>query len=263
MHSKDDAFPGPLTKVYYRPIEAAIRWSGLHRHEASILHVLGKQQMPTPQDFPQWPALRLNTERIYDAILHSELPYGRNGVHTGSTYNTDRIEYLLQLSDVTIRHIDLRRWMLRCYPGQRPRFLFTAVERAAHPIITVQAGHALLVEQAALKTLVRQCKQQLRTLQSKYDSLLASRTQTPATSSPARFAPPTEAALSRRAETTYLGFSRHTCENDSQNPISFVKTWSCQIKRRFHRSSTTSSLSSFGTLQLSCGDCARPVGHRG
>ncbi|WP_226982527.1 hypothetical protein [Xanthomonas citri] len=64
-------------------------------------------------------------------------------------------------------------------------------------------------------------------------------------------------------EQTNVGFSRHTCENDSQNPISFVKTWSCQIKRRFHRSSTTSSLSSFGTLQLSCGDCARPVGHRG
>ncbi|MET3148390.1 UNVERIFIED_ORG: hypothetical protein ABIB63_004188 [Xanthomonas axonopodis] len=60
----------------------------------------------------------------------------------------------------------------------------------------------------------------------------------------------------------HSGLSRHTCENDSQNPISFVKTGSCQIKRRFHRSSTTSSLLSFGTLQLSCGDCARPVGRR-
>ncbi|MCC4607724.1 type II toxin-antitoxin system HicB family antitoxin [Xanthomonas campestris pv. zinniae] len=59
-----------------------------------------------------------------------------------------------------------------------------------------------------------------------------------------------------------VGLSRHTCENDSQNPISFVKTGSCQIRRRFHRSSTTSSLSSFGTLPLSCGDCARPVGRR-
>ncbi|OWB28833.1 hypothetical protein ACQR5S_20060 [Xanthomonas oryzae pv. oryzicola] len=204
MHAKDDALPGPLTKVYYRPIEAAIRWSGLHRHEASILNLLGKRQMPTRQEFPQWPTLRLNVERIYDAILHSELPFGRHGVHAGSSYNTECMEYLLHLFDLTVRHIDLRRWMLRCYPGQRPRFLFTAAERAAHPTITAQAGQALLVEQAALKALVRQCKQQVNALQLEYGSARASRVNASAPSSPARSAAPTEATLSRRAETTYL-----------------------------------------------------------
>lgn len=52
------------SKVYYRPIEASIRWCGLVEHEREILYLLGDKRMPEEADFPQWPALRLNTERI-------------------------------------------------------------------------------------------------------------------------------------------------------------------------------------------------------
>jgi hypothetical protein len=69
----------PLSKVHYRPIEAAIRWARLWREERQILDILQTKVLPEPSDFPQWPALRLNAERIFDALRNGELPYGIDG----------------------------------------------------------------------------------------------------------------------------------------------------------------------------------------
>ncbi|MEA9578739.1 hypothetical protein VC218_07355 [Xanthomonas nasturtii] len=197
MLSRNEARSSPLCKVYYRPIEAAIRWSGLHRYEAMILNVLGHRQAPTLHDFPRWPALSLNAERIYDGILNEELAYGYNGLTArGGTPPTGTPEHF-DLEGVTVRHTDLRAWMQRCYPGQRPRFLFSATERAAHPIITVEVGQAMLTEQAATHALLRQCQQQNRSLQARYEALLSRQAAVPTPQAPA-------SPLSDRAETTYL-----------------------------------------------------------
>ena len=53
-----------LEKAYYRPIEAALRWCGLVELESAILEKLQGGAMPAIYDFPQWPCLRLNTEKI-------------------------------------------------------------------------------------------------------------------------------------------------------------------------------------------------------
>ena len=55
-------------RIYYRPIEAAVRWAGLLRFEPRILETLGPRAMPEPNDFPRWPLLRLFSERIFDAL---------------------------------------------------------------------------------------------------------------------------------------------------------------------------------------------------
>jgi hypothetical protein len=36
--------------------------------------------MPEPNDFPRWPMLRLFSERIFDALAHDELSYGKAGM---------------------------------------------------------------------------------------------------------------------------------------------------------------------------------------
>jgi hypothetical protein len=64
-------------KVFYRPIEAAIRWSGLVRFESRILDLMGNRQIPACADFPRWPTLRLNAERIFDALANGDLVYGK------------------------------------------------------------------------------------------------------------------------------------------------------------------------------------------
>src|SRR3546814_6327943 len=67
-------------KTYYRPIEAAIRWSGLLRFERRILAALGERPLPEATEFPRWLMLRLNAERIFDALAHGEMPYGKEGL---------------------------------------------------------------------------------------------------------------------------------------------------------------------------------------
>ena len=117
----------PTSKVFYRPIEAAIRWAGLLRYLPMILAAIASPRfLPPSLNCPRWNECRLYSERIYDGILNGELPYGQNGI----TLNDPK---LLQSPDLTVRHVDLKRWMRNHYPEHRPGFLFSRGERMAHP----------------------------------------------------------------------------------------------------------------------------------
>lgn len=60
----------PTSKVFYRPIEASIRWAGLLRYEQAILaSVSSPRNLPLSLNCPRWRELRLYTERIYDGVL--------------------------------------------------------------------------------------------------------------------------------------------------------------------------------------------------
>lgn len=137
--------PADGAKTCYRPIEAAIRWSGLLRFEPRILAALGQRPLPDAQDFPRWPMLRLNTERIFDALTHKELAYGRKGL----VRETQRMA--LDDPALTVRHVDLKAWMARYYPGEKPAFLFDEMERALHPAVSLDTVGALLAEREAIK----------------------------------------------------------------------------------------------------------------
>ncbi len=154
------------SKVYYRPIEAAIRWAGLLRHQQEILSAIpSPRNLPRTFGYPQWDELLLCLDRIYDAVINGELPYGKNGV----TLND---ESLLDSTELTIRHIDLKRWMRAHYPELRPGFLFSRSERIAHPIITLEAGQAMLIQRQAMKAELEQCRHQLQALRVQHERLL-------------------------------------------------------------------------------------------
>jgi hypothetical protein len=145
----------PLTqKVYYRPIEAAIRWCGLERHEPEIIRAMIGKTVPQASDFPQWPSLRLNAERIFDAIANHELPFGIDGVTVQSGFRLDH-------PSLTIRHIDLRAWMIRYYPHERPLFLFDSTESA---VVSPDAVQTLLREKEELKASLTKREEELRHL---------------------------------------------------------------------------------------------------
>lgn len=132
-------------KVFYRLIEAAIQWAGLSRIERSILDITkGMNRPPEHAGLARWPQLSLCADRIYDALVHFELPYGKDGI-------TSNDPALLDDPDLTIRHVDLKAWMSRFYPDQRPAFLFDAFERHLHPAISVDAVQALIMDREALK----------------------------------------------------------------------------------------------------------------
>ncbi|ABA74730.1 hypothetical protein K7459_21595 [Pseudomonas fluorescens] len=104
-------------KLFYRPVDAALRWCNLINYEREIIEVAQHGLSRLKTSFPQWPCLHANTEKILDAIQHGELAYGCFGVPVamGTPVLYDH---------VTVRHTDLRRWMSRYYPDQRPAFLF-------------------------------------------------------------------------------------------------------------------------------------------
>lgn len=175
-----------LSKVIYRPIEAAIRWTGLARHEAHILDILNGRRLPEPNEFPQWPALRLNAERIYDGIANHELRVAINGITIDG-------EDLVERPEIAIRHVDLKAWMGCFYPAQRPSFLFTRHEREVQPFLSMDAARALLLERETLRRQVEQREQEIRVLR-KGVQITANLSS----------APSSEPTPSLRSEMTYL-----------------------------------------------------------
>jgi len=130
-----------LEKPYYSPFEAAIRWCGLIEHEAAILSAMTHNGVQTPHAamFPSWPCLRVNAEKIADAIEHGAIQHGRDGrpVVEGDHVAPPRR---------TVRHADLREWMSKTYPDQKPAFLFDEIERTTHAAINADTFRALQAE---------------------------------------------------------------------------------------------------------------------
>ncbi|MCS6811931.1 MAG: ATP-binding protein [Tepidimonas sp.] len=190
METYDPKSCNALAKPYYRPIEAALRWCNLIAHESLILQVTGDNLVPPASAFPQWPCLRLNAEKIFDAIENHELPYGRDGrtVAPGEHVARHRL---------TIRHTDLKAWMAKHYPDQKPSFLFDEVERNTHASYNAATFAALQAQRdaarAELEAARKRVESQLRELEAmrgERDSLRAMVDK--------------QMTINPRAETTYL-----------------------------------------------------------
>ncbi len=108
----------PTEKLFYRPIEAAIRWCELTAYESLILESAWDNADYLSYAFPEWPSLHSTLWKILDAIRNNEIPYGALGVTVTPGTPVD-------LRLLTIRHSDLKRWMLHYHPDQRPSFLFS------------------------------------------------------------------------------------------------------------------------------------------
>lgn len=132
-------------KVHYSPIEAAIRWSNLLEQEINILTATGQMSTLSAEALPLWPVVELNLERLYDAMRNGELPYANAGITTNDPA-------LLDAPGLTIRHVDLKLWMAKTYPDQKPGFLFDELEQQLHPAINLEMVQALLLQIKMLKT---------------------------------------------------------------------------------------------------------------
>lgn len=155
-----------LEKPFYRPVEAALRWCGLIAYEAEILSALhGGCDIPKTGQFPRWPCLQANTERILDAILNSNIPHGRDGktVPSGEHVRPDRL---------TVRHTDLREWMAKYYPDQKPAFLFDEIERNTHAAINADAYMALQADRDALKARIGRAEEWAKEIMAEKKTLL-------------------------------------------------------------------------------------------
>lgn len=179
-----------LEKPFYRPVEAALRWCNLIAHEEMILRTVQDDPVPGPGMFPQWPCMRANAEKVLDAILNNELPYGRDGrtVQPGDQVAKHRL---------TIRHADLKDWMQRRYPDQKPAFLFDEVERTTHSAINADTFRALQADRDGLKARIDKAEEWAKTIIAEKNALLGERDSLRAMVEKMN-------APGERAETTYL-----------------------------------------------------------
>lgn len=159
-----------LQKPYYRPIEAAIRWCGLIEYEAQILREMESSgvHIPVAGQFPRWPCLRVNTEKIFDGLEHREMPCGRDGRPVAPD---DHVAPARR----TVRHTDLRIWMAKHYPDQKPDFLFDETERSAHAAINADSFRALQVDLLAVRADLSREVQRREKIAKERDSLLGQR----------------------------------------------------------------------------------------
>ena len=111
-----------IQRIYYSPMQAAIRWANLVDIEDEILQKTGSSLRPSVEQLANWPLVFLYNERIFDAIIHGELPRGKKGVNS---------EISIDDPDLTIRHVDLRQWLAKYFPLDKPCFLFSECERSA------------------------------------------------------------------------------------------------------------------------------------
>ena len=190
MNTYDAKSCSALTKLHYRPIDAALRWCGLIDHEVKILAATGEAQYPPLGSFPMWPCLRNNIEVIIDAIENGDLPCGRDGktVNPGDHVAPGRR---------TVRHTDLKGWMARCYPDQKPMFLFDEVERTTHAAINADSFRALQIDRDALKARLDKAADVYRALKQDRDTIAGERDSLAAMVEKMN-------VPSTRAETTYL-----------------------------------------------------------
>lgn len=169
MSGYDPKSCNALQKPFYRPVEAAIRWCGLIADEAEILAGLNSSDMiPKTRDFPQWPCLQANTEKILDAIRNDEIPHGRDGktVSDGDHVAPARL---------TVRHTDLRTWVAKYYPDQKPAFLFDETERTTHQAINADSFRALQADRDAARAELKQASVLGERIISERDALLDER----------------------------------------------------------------------------------------
>ena len=153
-----------LEKPFYRPVEAALRWCGLIAHEAQILKSIGEDGIPKTGQFPQWPCLQANTEKILDAIMHGSIPHGRDGrtVAAGDHVAKARL---------TVRHTDLREWMAKHYPDQKPAFLFDEIERKTHAAINADSFRTLQADLEAARAEIETAQKWGEKIKSDHEAL--------------------------------------------------------------------------------------------
>lgn len=178
----------PCAKLFYHPIDAALRWCNLMAHERDILHAVWQRPALLATLYRQWPELAVTTEMLFDAVRNDELPYGSLGVAVPRGTRVD--EALL-----TIRHGDLKRWMTLYHPDQHPPFLFGSASRPQETV-SLQAYQALQADRDALQL-------QLKHTQAAHQQLLDELKAVGLEREALKRINPSQGRLSERCELTY------------------------------------------------------------
>lgn len=181
--------------VYSIP-EAAARWCGVPE---DMLGEIVTEAVPlSSSGFGRgvWkhhavPCLEARSRAIAEAIESGELPHGREDGETLAPGDKAAAER---------RHIlgrDLKVWLQKAHPNDRPAFLFDDIERSSHTAISAEAYRALKAEHDKLENRLQNARDEFKKLRGEKNAIESERNSLIAMVD--KVAQPGE-----RAESTYL-----------------------------------------------------------
>ncbi|MDP4743752.1 MAG: hypothetical protein NWS22_02795 [Porticoccaceae bacterium] len=142
--------------IYSIPLAAAL-WCGVPEEQVAKVLEEAKQLSTTGLGRSIWthhkvPCIEPRSRAIAEAIADGSLPHGREGAQ--SVANGEHVAY-------ERRHFfgrDLRKWMEKAFPNEKPPFLFDDIERNTHAAINADAYRALIAERDTLATRLENAK---------------------------------------------------------------------------------------------------------
>lgn len=164
--------------VYSVP-QAAALWCGVPEDQVSMILQEATQLSPTGFGRGVWthpvvPCLEPRSRAIADAIEKETLPHGREDGE--SVASGEHVAY-------ERRHVfgrDLKEWMERDFPNEKPAFLFDDIERNSHSSISADSYRAMKAERDTLKSRIdratesyKQLRGEKEAIESERDSLKA------------------------------------------------------------------------------------------
>jgi len=180
--------------VYSVP-QAAALWCGVPEDQVAEIVNEASQLSPTGLGRSIWshasvPCLEPRSRAIAEAIEDGSLPHGRED---GQTVSDDHVAY-------ERRHFfgrDLKAWMVKAFPNEKPAFLFDDIEQNSHTSISADAYRALKAEHDKLEKRLENAKSEFKILRDEKGAIESERDSLKAMTD--KIGSPGE-----RAESTYL-----------------------------------------------------------
>jgi len=152
MSNQEDRNCRADRKPYYHVAEAAVFWCNIRGRTIQV------DDAGLPLNDSQNPCLRVRAQEIMFAIDEGILPCGRDGKTVNEHVARPRR---------TVRHVDLKEWIGRNFPGEKPPFLFDEVERQTHSAINVDTYRALKAAHDAKEKRLDDAQEKIRLLNEK------------------------------------------------------------------------------------------------
>ena len=186
---------------YYKIPEAAMLWCGVppdelekhleHARPTCDTNEYGRHVLT----HPYIPCLEPRCRAIQDAINSDKLKVGRDGGVSFYT-NGESVAY----SRRTLKRNDLKEWIAKEFPNDKPAFLFDEVERGTHTAISLESYKLLEIDKKAADTRLRKAEIWAKENIVERDNLLAEIAELKSCVEKITLSP----ELGERAETTYL-----------------------------------------------------------
>lgn len=179
----------------YSVAQAAALWCGVPEEQLSIV-IKEAEQLSTSGSgrgiwtHPTVPCLKPRSRAITEAIEDGSLPHGREDGQTvpSGEYVAYERRYFFGR--------DLRNWMEKAFPNEKPAFLFDDIERNTHTAISADAYRALKADRDALQKRIDKATESYKALRQEKETIEGERDSLKAIVN-------NQAAPGERAETTY------------------------------------------------------------